>query len=280
MIALALSASYAAGAESPRWSFARNGTHGTILATMHLQAAPDEEARVVALQHRLWLRSVVRPNSVVHLEREPAPPDFQIDWGKRTAPLEPGIAQQVESRLKGTVGWRVNTLLVQPDWVIAIALNVARQRRIANKAPLAGTETELMRIVAESGLAYQGLEPHISVYQEFASLPAGAQRKLLQDALLEDASYEAGIRRLSMAFRQGSHEELCALIDEQKRARPDYWEAIVAKRNRAWLDTIERLPSKLHHVVAVGAAHTCGDDSLLALMQRAGFSVHASEKAQ
>lgn len=271
-LAFAVSGATSGAPESPAWRFKRGDTKGILLATLHALPPLDDEDRAYAWRYRRWLRNVMAETTDIYLERQQEGPK-QKNADERTVPLEPALSQRIQSRLPGLKGKRSTALLERPDWEIALALGSARQSRIAAQAALGGTELEILRLAEEAGLSHRGLEAASRLYEAFAGLPAGAQRLLLEDSLADDAVYADGLRGLALAFREADHGALCERLSRGQRDRPDYWEAIVVQRNRAWLETIERLPGSRHYLIAVGTAHTCGEDSLLGLLRQAGFTI-------
>jgi uncharacterized protein YbaP (TraB family) len=65
------------------------------------------------------------------------------------------------------------------------------------------------------------------------------------------------------------------LTGEMKRANPDFYEALLRRRNLAWADILTREMTQGPGVdlVNVGALHMVGDEGLPALMAQRGFSV-------
>ena len=75
-------------------------------------------------------------------------------------------------------------------------------------------------------------------------------------------------------FAQGDEAGLAALTREGLLADDEIREALLERRNAAWMPRIIRLlESDSHPLIAVGAAHMVGKDGLVALIEAQGYTV-------
>ena len=116
----------------------------------------------------------------------------------------------------------------------------------------------------------EGLEPQLAI---FDALPQREQADFLVAVAHEAQSAGDG----SALVRAWSTGDIGALEQEMGNgllADPELREALLAGRNRDWIDQIEALYAEGQHpFVAVGAAHLLGPDGLVALIEQRGYTV-------
>ncbi len=83
------------------------------------------------------------------------------------------------------------------------------------------------------------------------------------------------LKVLLRAYRNGNLAALTGLVldPEEMAEDPEEIEALLFARNRRWMDTLVPTFARGGAFVAVGAAHHVGDDGLLPLLRKAGFTV-------
>ncbi|MEM9492883.1 MAG: TraB/GumN family protein [Myxococcota bacterium] len=83
------------------------------------------------------------------------------------------------------------------------------------------------------------------------------------------------LRAMLRAYRTGNLAAVHGLTIERDKlaAEPEYYDGLLFARNRAWMKTLVPLLSRGRVFVAVGAGHFVGDDGLLVLLRREGFTV-------
>ncbi len=84
------------------------------------------------------------------------------------------------------------------------------------------------------------------------------------------------------AYRAGDDQALAAMFDEQTlwlaagrkpETFPAYLDAVLGKRNRAWIPQLERLHAAGGAFVAVGVGHLVGPSNVLGLLAERGFTI-------
>jgi len=122
------------------------------------------------------------------------------------------------------------------------------------------------RVVELEGAARQ--------FAVFDGLSEGAQRAML-GAIVEEAEADSDQRQRPIRlYLQGDEAGLAALTREGLLADDEIREALLERRNAAWMPRIIRLlESDSHPLIAVGAAHMVGKDGLVALIEAQGYTV-------
>ena len=94
-------------------------------------------------------------------------------------------------------------------------------------------------------------------------------------AIVEEAEADSDQRQRPIRlYLQGDEAGLAALTREGLLADDEIREALLERRNAAWMPRIIRLlESDSHPLIAVGAAHMVGKDGLVALIEAQGYTV-------
>ena len=154
------------------------------------------------------------------------------------------------------------------SWAAALSLaQVVQTGRIEN-----GVDKALLRAFAGGEVVeLEGAQAQLAI---FDGLPEAEQRDLLNAVIEEsrDAETEAG--RLARSWASGDLDALTELTTGGMLADEELYEALLARRNRAWAGQIENLLSAAERpFVAVGAGHMVGPDGLPALLSQRGYTI-------
>lgn len=153
-------------------------------------------------------------------------------------------------------------------WAAALAL--ARLGKGAQ--PENGTDRALIERFADRPVTeLEGSADQLAIFDR---LPERDQRALLTAVIAEEDRTEANTEALADAWLAGDAARMERLARTGMLADPALYEALLAKRDRAWADKlIPMLRSGPRPLVAVGAAHMLGPDGLPSLIAAAGFKV-------
>lgn len=159
-------------------------------------------------------------------------------------------------------------------WLAGLQLSVMQLVK-AGYDPASGVETVLNRdpIMADKRRRYfetaaQQIEffETLTEADQVAMLVAGAR------AVIEEPN---ALDELVAAWSAGDVEELARLMSSVDAFGSEaVYELLLTDRNRAWLPEIEALLDEPGvHLIAVGAGHLAGDDSVVALLRARGHRV-------
>lgn len=235
------------------------------------------EARVVMVEitpgEKKAMEAAFAADPTIMLNAAPQP---LTDW------LTPALTETAAARL-APFGMNLETAsLIQP-WMLnlMIALPPCAVAALAAGAP------QMDHQIADAGAAVVGLETWRSQIGVFTSPSVEQQRDAFRMALAspvdpEDmhatmsALYEAGAPMLiwelsvAMAKAEIADRDVDAVSEEM-------WRALVVERNRNMIAAALPEMEAGGAVVAVGALHLPTEDGLLALAQRAGFTIERLE---
>jgi uncharacterized protein YbaP (TraB family) len=159
-------------------------------------------------------------------------------------------------------------------WLAAQVLRMAADAHDGLHAEYAA-EAILTKRAADAGLPINSeFGTPEDTLASFASMPPEVEVQYLRWTLYE---IESGTERVTLHAEALARGDLTPIAEEtamMRREWPALYEHLVVKRNHAWLPRIDAMfAAHTRAFVVVGTGHLVGDDGLLALLPRAGFSV-------
>jgi len=258
------------------WKLSDADTTVFLFGTVHL-LPPDMTWRTPALL------TAEAEAKAVYLEADTElPPARLATIVQQTALLEPGRrlwdllspAQGATLReAAARFGLPAQVFDTMRPWYASVILSDAAIRG-AGMSLEAGVETQLRQQARRTGTDLRFLETVEDQLSAYTRLSDSVQIRLLE-ATLRDLG-EAGMALTDMvkAWRQGDDERLTSLvIDEQLTQLPEVYQMVMVRRNAAWapqIDTLLRTEAGTF-VIAVGAGHLLGPDSVLRMMETLGY---------
>lgn len=159
-------------------------------------------------------------------------------------------------------------------WAAAMMLSVLpmTQQGGSVAAGADATVTRQARAAEKPIAIFETLEQQVRL---FAALPEEVEVQYLDDVASETLTPPRNGVALQKAWLRGDMDKLGPLVvDVMKRDRPAMYDALLKRRNEAW---VEALAAEMDRpgveLVAVGALHMAGADGLPALMAARGFQV-------
>ena len=158
-------------------------------------------------------------------------------------------------------------------WYAAITVEQLVLTRIGFNAAY-GVEMQLLRKAANDGKEILGFETVEQQLGYLDGLSLEAQRELLMQTLTESAAIREIMDDLILAWRSGDIDYLEQALLDDVSGYPELYDAIVADRNRLWVDTIdELLDDGQDYLVIVGALHLVGEDGVPRLLEQRGVRI-------
>ncbi len=158
-------------------------------------------------------------------------------------------------------------------WFLAETLS-SRTLEMAGFSEQLGIDLYFYRKAQTAGKPVMGLETLRDQAEIFAHFSDEQNEQYLLSTISGLPAYAEMIRHLVNAWRDGDVKALDRLLNEDKRADPATHAVLFSKRNSKWIPEIERLAHQNeNYLIIVGAGHLVGDDGVVALLRRAGYSV-------
>ncbi|MDC0886917.1 TraB/GumN family protein [Altererythrobacter sp.] len=182
--------------------------------------------------------------------------------------VKPGLREDVAELVAKTPYSPADFQQIE-SWAAALILAQASTTTMESEN---GVDKALIRDFADRRIVeLEGAERQFEI---FDALAESDQREMLT-AVIEEADQNAeSIPQAAALWLAGDEEGLARETRRGILADPEIYQALLVDRNRNWVAQVvtmfRRAPKPL---VAVGAAHLVGDDSLVALLEARGYTV-------
>ena len=194
----------------------------------------------------------------------PLPPIFErVSPAKRPA-LKAALAK---------IGANPAQLGQVKTWAIAfqlLGLQFAQIGLVGKEGP----ETVLRKQFTAENKQIGQLETISQQLSFFDTLPESAQRALLEGTLEDPQAMEAEFGGMLSAWSKGDVKGIARTFDQDLSGSPELAQNLIKKRNANWSKWIEQRmeqPGKI--MIAVGAGHLAGKESVITRLQKDGFRV-------
>jgi len=158
-------------------------------------------------------------------------------------------------------------------WAAALALGSATLRSL-DVSTSEGVEQQLGSSFKTAGKSIAALESVDSQMRLFDGLPEETQRRFLISVIDGASDSNASFAKMIAAWSSGDVRKIAIAFDGEMRRSPELAEALFKRRNATWADWIrKRLDAPGTVMVAVGAGHLTGDDSVQAMLAAQGLKV-------
>ncbi|WP_300975243.1 TraB/GumN family protein [Sphingomonas sp. LHG3406-1] len=158
-------------------------------------------------------------------------------------------------------------------WAVALAL-LGPQFSAMGLQQDEGVEMALKRDFTAAGKPIGQLETNAEQLGFFDVLPESAQRKLLEGAIERPEEVRGQFDSMLAAWARGDVRAIARTFNADMSGSPEMGELLLKRRNENWTRWIEgRLQQPGSVLVAVGAGHLAGPDSVQAMLEKRGFKV-------
>lgn len=158
-------------------------------------------------------------------------------------------------------------------WLAGLTLSVAPLLK-SGFDPKSGVEEKLKAVARAEGKPIRTLETQEQQIRFFADLPPAVELEFLLSSLDDTQDAAALLDGLITAWSAGDVETIGRLMNGELAAKyPALYQALLVRRNQAWAGQIDTLlKGKGVTVIAVGAAHLAGPDSVQVQLARRGLT--------
>lgn len=140
--------------------------------------------------------------------------------------------------------------------------------------PASGVETSLKTEFSTAKKPIGQLETNAEQFGFFDTLPEAAQRKFLDSVLDDPAKGKAQFDEMLAVWTRGDVKAMGDAFNRELADSPDLRENLLRKRNANWNIWLQRrLADPGTTMVAVGAGHLSGSDSVIAMLEKSGYKV-------
>ncbi len=191
-------------------------------------------------------------------------------------PLSSKLSAEQKARLDAAAaGMGASGAALEPlrPWLAALTLSMGPLVK-AGYDPASGVESKLKAAARDAGKPIRTLETLEQQIGFFADLPPTVELAFLLSALDEMETGPAMLDALVAAWSAGDAQALDELMVADLAADyPELHEALLVRRNKDWAGQIQTLlAGNGVSVIAVGAAHLVGEDSVQAQLAARGIA--------
>jgi len=142
--------------------------------------------------------------------------------------------------------------------------------------PMQSFELELMKVAKSQNEEIKGLETIEDQLEVFDIIPYEDQIKdLLEIAKDNLASEKEKIKSLTEVYNNQDISRLFQIMTQADGKTPQHMDILLDNRNKKWISNIEDFAKKQPTFFGVGAAHLPGENGVIKLLRKAGFTVTA-----
>ena len=199
-----------------------------------------------------------------------------LAFGSALPPLRERVDEDKRSALDAAVtagGLPPTAYDRMETWSVAVLLLGAKFRKLG-LSPEDGVEAILRKSFAGRNKPIGALETMVEQLGYFDRLPEEAQRDLLEGVIAPDEDMQSDFGAMLEAWQKGDVDRIAKTFDTDLAESPPLRDALMVQRNRNWASWVERRMAKPGSVmVAVGAGHLAGTDSVQRYLETRGFRV-------
>lgn len=134
-------------------------------------------------------------------------------------------------------------------------------------------EKEFMASVEGKDIKILGLETLEDQLAAINSMPVSEQAKTLLKAVKNPDASKKSLEKLIKTYKTQDVEALYNAISDKESDLEKYEEDLLINRNKNWIPKIAEMAAQDRIFVAVGAAHLGGENGVINLLRKAGFTV-------
>ena len=183
-----------------------------------------------------------------------------------------GSADYAQARKDAeAIGVQLDMFQLFEPWFASLQITQLRLMQLGFD-PNLGLEQQWSVRARSDGKEVRGLETLEDQLGALDSMPDKVQKKFLLMTIEEAVRAESMIDRTLNAWRNGDLATLEGETTEALRDQPQVYQKLLVDRNRSWTGQITKLARDGgNYLVVVGSAHLLGADSVLVMLEEAGY---------
>ncbi len=200
----------------------------------------------------------------------------RVGFGDNLPPLanriDPTLRPQLATAIKAS-GIPAGYFDKMKTWAAAFTLVGTQFKSLGLKGE-AGVEPALRREFESAGKPVGQLETNSEQLGFFDTLSQPAQRNFLEGAISEPEKMRGEFGNMLKSWSSGDVDGIARSFNADLADSPELRAALLSRRNANWTRWIEqRLQQPGTVMVAVGAGHLAGDESVLKMLETQGYKV-------
>ena len=259
----------------PLWELENTAGQVRLLGSIHLLRPQDfplpaameqayEDAEILVMELDMDNLDPVQAQVVItRLAMDPQGRDLEVLMGQR----------DFAKAKQGAAEFDVELELLRPfePWFAALQITQLRLMQLGLD-PNLGLEQQWSSRARQSGKEVRGLETLEDQLGALDSMAPRTQRQFLLQTIDEARMAESMINTTLDAWRNGRLETLEDETTQALSDQPQVYQRLLVDRNRAWTRQIaEMARDGGNYLIVVGSAHLLGKDSVLVMLEEAGY---------
>ncbi len=141
-------------------------------------------------------------------------------------------------------------------------------------------EMELMKLAQEQEKAVDGLETAEFQMSLFDSIPYDVQAQMLMATIEsgDTVSESSQLEEMVEMYKNQDIQGMQRMVKGDEGGISEYEELLLLRRNRNWIPVMEKMMATSPTFFAVGAGHLGGEEGVIALLRKAGYTVRPIPK--
>lgn len=184
--------------------------------------------------------------------------------------------QQKLKKVASTYNLPPASLEQMKPWMAALTFAVLPLQK-AGYDPDAGVDRSLKSEAEKQGEKVRGFETMEEQVRFFAELPEKEQVAFLEQSLDDASEGLATFDKLAEAWLRGDNKTIGDVIDGEMKAKaPEVYQKFLVERNIRWSEKIAGfIGEPTVRLIAVGAGHLAGQDSIQVQLAKRGIKVES-----
>lgn len=134
-------------------------------------------------------------------------------------------------------------------------------------------ELSFTNLAKENEIEIIGLETVEQQLGFFDQIPQSGMGSMITQYFEEKDKMEEETEKLQKIYRAGNLDSLAVFMKETSQELLDFEDILLTNRNKAWIPEIEKIISEKNAFIAVGAAHLAGENGVIELLKKKGYTV-------
>ena len=265
------------GPRPAMWRVADHDTSIYLFGTVHLLPAgyqwrTTEFDRVTAASDTLVVETIIDEKNPQALIAELA----RLGFSPGLPPIMERVAPEKRETLRAAItksGMPEAALNNMETWAAALALLQVQFQALGLESG-SGVESLLKAGFHSAGKPIEQLESNAEQLGLFDKLPEAAQRELLEGAIDSPEKVKGQWDVMLRAWATGDVKAMARTFHGEFGDAPELRSALLEKRNSNWSRWLQqRMATPGTVLVAVGAGHLAGEDSVVDMLQERGLKV-------
>ena len=202
--------------------------------------------------------------------------EFSLGFAKGLPPIAQRVPPDKVAKLRTAIAATgiPEKMYDQMDtWLAAIQLLGVQFRAMGLKGSDGPEEILRQQFLAQQKPIGQ-LETNVEQFGYFDRLPEKAQRALLEGALEKPTGMDTEYNAMLASWSRGDVKHIASTFNHDLEDSPELRQSLLEQRNANWAQWIEqRMAQPGTIMIAVGAGHLAGNQSVIAMLEKSGYRV-------